>query len=378
MVTAAAATAPTRLASIDRLRGLVMLLMLVDHTREFFYLGHQVTDPMDLAATSPALVLTRFASHPCAPIFVALTGLAAWLYGQGKPLAATSAFLLKRGAFLLLLEVTVVSFAWTFALPPLTLFLQVIWAIGLSMIALAGLVHLPRAAMVAIGIIIVAGHNLLDGVHVPAGSPGHAVWAVLHDRGYLELGGGLRARTSYPVLPWIGTIALGYAAGPWFGRDASPQGRVRRLAIAAAAMLALFVVLRTSGLYGDAGAWTWQGDALTTALGAFNLTKYPPSLDFLLVTLAIGALLLAIWDRRPGGVLAVLGGAPLFFYVLHLYALHLLHAGAAWISGDPAFEVPSVSWLWIIAAALAPPLWLATRWFAAVKRRSTAWWIRYL
>lgn len=378
MVGADATIAPARLASIDRLRGLVMLLMLVDHTREFFYFGHQVADPMGLATTAPALVLTRFASHPCAPIFVALTGVAAWLYGQGRSVAATSAFLLKRGAFLVVLEVTVVSFAWTFALPPATLFLQVIWAIGLSMIALACLVHLPRGWIAGIGIAIVAGHNLLDGVTIPSGSPGHALWAVLHERGYVDVGAGLRARTSYPVLPWIGTIALGYAIGPWFGRLEPPERRVRLLAISAAAMLLLFAVLRAVNIYGDPTPWSVQPELLMTTLGVLDLTKYPPSLDFLLVTLAIGAALLALWDQRPGGMLAVLGAAPLFFYVLHLYALHLLHAGVGWATGDAAFDVPSIAWLWLIAAIVAPPLWFATRWFGGVKRRSSAWWIRYL
>lgn len=189
--------APRRLESIDRLRGLVMLLMLVDHTREFFYLGHQVIDPVDLAVTSPALAMTRFAAHPCAPVFVALAGIAAWLYGQGKPIGTTSVFLLKRGSFLVVLELGVVNFAWTFVFPPATIFLQVIWAIGLSMIALAGLVLLPRRWIAVIGGVIVLEHNLLDPLTMAPGGPGHAIWAILHDRGYIELGDGLRA----PLIP---------------------------------------------------------------------------------------------------------------------------------------------------------------------------------
>lgn len=372
------AAAGSRIGSIDRLRGLVMLAMLVDHTREFFFIGHQVADPMDLAATSPALVATRLVSHLCAPLFVALTGIAAWLYGNGRPVRETSAFLLKRGAFLIALELTVVNFAWRFEIPPTVLYLQVIWAIGVSMIALAGLVTLPRRWVAAIGLAVVAGHNLLDPVAVAAGSPGHAAWAVLHDRGFIDLGMGVTARTSYPVLPWIGTIAIGHAAGPWF--DTAVPGRERRrlLAGAGAALLTAFAALRLLNGYGEPVAWSVQPTVVMSALAVFNLTKYPPSLDFLLLTLGMGALLLAAWDLRPGGWLAVLGGAPLFFYLLHLYGLHLTHILAGWWTRDPAYEVPSVAWLWLLAAALAPPLWWATRWFGAIKRRSSRWWMRYL
>lgn len=373
-----AAGAGSRIGSIDRLRGLVMLLMLVDHTREFFYLGHQVGDPIDLSVTSPALAATRLTAHLCAPVFVVLTGIAAWLYGAGKPIAATSAFLLKRGMFLVILELTVVNFAWTFAFPPATLFLQVIWAIGLSMIALAGLVHLPRGWIAAVGIAIVAGHNLLDDVAVAAGSPFHAIWAIVHERGYIALADGVRARTSYPVLPWIGAIALGYAAGSWWDAGVPADRRRRLLAATGAAMVCAFVALRATDLYGDPVAWTRHPDALQSILAFLNLTKYPPSLDFLLVTLGLGALLLAAWDGRPGGSLAVLGGAPLFFYILHLYALHLLHLAAAAWSGRPDYEVPSVGWLWLVAASMSWPLWRATKQFGKFKRTSRTWWIRYL
>ncbi|MEE7547442.1 DUF1624 domain-containing protein, partial [Xanthomonas sp. Kuri4-1] len=220
---------PRRLTSIDQLRGTVMLLMLLDHVRETFYLHQQVSDPMDVADTAPALFLARLLAHLCAPVFVFLTGLSAWLYASAQPAgrAAASAFLLKRGLFLVVLELTLVNFAWTLELPPGTLYLQVIWAIGLSMLALAALLWLPRAALFGVGALLVAGHNLLDGVQVGGDGPLHAAWAVLHQRDWIVLGDGLRLRTSYPLLPWIGVIALGYAAGPWFARDAAPAQRQR-------------------------------------------------------------------------------------------------------------------------------------------------------
>lgn len=374
---------PPRIVSIDALRGLVILLMLVDHSREFFFLHAQVADPMDLRTTAPALVATRLAAHLCAPVFVALTGLAAWLYAAPRGgQKAASAFLAKRGLFLVALEWTVVNFAWTFDVTPATVFLQVIWAIGLSMIALAALFHLPRAALVAVGLVILLGHNLLDPVSIAPGQPGHDLWAILHDRGFIDLPWGGRARTSYPVLPWIGVIALGYAIGPWFARDVAPAWRRRRLLTTGLAMLTSFVALRLVNGYGEPVPWQAGDDALVTALGFLNLTKYPPSADFLLLTLGLGAGLLAGLEalpRRPAAILAVFGGAPLFFYLLHLY---LLHAGnrvvAAAIGKDGLVSVPAVGWLWLIAAAVAVPCWFACRRFAAAKRASDAWWLRYL
>lgn len=221
-----------RLASIDLLRGSVMLLMLLDHVRETFYLHHQVSDPMDVETVSPALYACRLLAHLCAPVFVGLTGLSAWLYGsrQADPRRAAAAFLLKRGLFLVVLELTLVNFAWTFQFPPQTIYLQVIWAIGLSMIALAGLLWLPRAALLALGVVLVAGHNLFDGVQLEGNGPLAVLWKVLHQRDWIVLGDGLRLRTSYPLLPWIGVIALGYAIGPWFGKATPDAVRRQRFA----------------------------------------------------------------------------------------------------------------------------------------------------
>jgi uncharacterized membrane protein len=372
-----------RIASIDALRGLVMLLMLVDHAREFFFLHAQVSDPMDLEATAPGLAVTRLAAHLCAPVFVALTGLAAWLYAAPRGgAAAASAFLAKRGLFLIALELTVVSFAWTFDPTPSTLFLQVIWAIGVSMLALAALVHLPRAAVAAIGLAIVAGHNLLDPIAFAPGTPGHAIWAVVHDRGFIDLPWGGRARTSYPVLPWIGVIALGWAIGPWFARGADAQRRRRALWWVAGAALAAFAALRLANGYGDPVPWRAGEDAGATAIAILNVTKYPPSLDFLLLTLGLGAGLLATLERVPAGlvrVLAVFGAAPLFFYILHLYLLHLAnHLVATATEAEGMVSVPAVGWLWLLAAAVAVPCWFACRHFGRAKRASGAWWMRYL
>ncbi len=372
-----------RILSIDALRGLVILLMLVDHTREFFFLHAQVSDPMDVAATSPGLFFSRMAAHLCAPVFVALTGLATWLYATPRGGArAASSFLVRRGLFLIVLEWTVVNFAWNFDLLPPMVFLQVIWAIGLSMLALAALVHLPRALLIAVGLAIVLGHNLLDPVHFAAGEPGHALWAVLHDRGVIDMPWGGQVRTSYPLLPWIGVIALGYAIGPWFAKGADAGWRHR--ALVATGLLALigFALLRVINLYGEPTPWAVGETGLQTLMSFVNVTKYPPSADFLLLTLGCGALLLAAFEALPArlaSMLAVFGSAPLFFYILHLYLLHGLNRLCGLIAGtDGLVSVPNVGSIWLLSALVAVPCWFACHRFGAIKRQSGAWWMKYL
>lgn len=385
IVPSSARPATSRIVSIDALRGLVILLMLVDHAREFFYLHAQVSDPMDAASVDPALFFTRLTAHLCAPVFVALTGLAAFLYGDAKGGArAASDFLFKRGLFLVALEWTVVNFGWSFDLTPDRFFLQVIWAIGLSMIALAALVHLPRVALIAVGLAILLGHNLLDGFTLAPGQWGHTVWSILHERVWLDLPWGAKVRISYPLLPWIGVIAFGYAIGPWFRPGVGAAWRQRRLVLLGLASLALFLILRSINLYGETQPWSAGATPLRTAMSFLNLTKYPPSADFLLLTLGAGLLLLTAFERVPArvvGWLVVFGSAPLFFYLLHLYLLHALNlaAKAIWGAGEVQFfSLPNVASLWLLAAAVAVPCWFACRWFAARKRTSRAWWMRYL
>lgn len=374
-----------RLASIDILRGTVMLLMLLDHVRETFYLHHQVVDPMDVQGTEPALFIARLLAHLCAPVFVFLTGLSAWLYAsrQVDGRRAASAFLFKRGAFLVLLELTLVNFAWTAQFPPTVMYLQVIWAIGLSMIALAGLLWLPRWTLIALGCALIAGHNLLDGVQATADTAAGTMWLILHERDWFEIAG-IRLRTSYPVLPWIGVIALGYAAGRWY---TAGEGTERRkvLACAGAMLIATFVILRAMNVYSDA-PWQSQSDALPTLMSFFNVTKYPPSLLFLLLTLGVGAWLLYLFEKpRVADVMSPLstfGAAPMFFYLLHLYVLKLLYAAAHATWGNNqgnSFGVNGMTGVWAIAVALAVALWWPTQAFAKLKARRRDWpWLRYL
>lgn len=375
-----------RLLSIDALRGLVILFMLLDHVRETFLLHRQVSDPMSIDSTEPALFISRTLAHLCAPVFVLLTGLSAFLYGQKyQGRSDVSAFLFKRGLFLVVLEFTLVNFAWTFQLPPSVIYLQVIWAIGVSMLALAALVWLPRPLLIGLALLIIGGHNLLDGVHFAPGSAAQNLWAIVHERSWIDVSDTLRLRTTYPVLPWIGVIALGYGLGPWFASATLPALRQRYLWLAGAGALVGFGVLRLVNGYGEK-PWQLHDSAVQTLMSVFNITKYPPSLLFLALTLGIGLLLLLAFERaghkRWIGVLAVFGAAPMFFYLLHLYVLKVLYVACVALFGlnhGAYFGFDSIGAVWLVALVLPLALYPPVRWFAGLKaRRRDLAWLKYL
>ncbi|MFL1417126.1 DUF1624 domain-containing protein [Pseudomonas fildesensis] len=375
-----------RLLSIDALRGLVILFMLLDHVRETFLLHRQVSDPMSIDSTEPALFVSRTLAHLCAPVFVLLTGLSAWLYGQKyQGRHDVSAFLFKRGLFLVVLEFTLVNFAWTFQLPPSVIYMQVIWAIGVSMIALAALVWLPRPLLITLALVIIAGHNLLDGVHFAPESVLQVPWTILHERSWIEVGDSLRLRTTYPVLPWIGVIALGYGIGPWFANGMSAAVRQRYLLIVGVCALVGFVLLRAANGYGEK-PWQAYDSGVQTLMSFFNVTKYPPSLLFLALTLGVGLLLLLALERaghrRWIGVLAVFGSVPMFFYLLHLYVLKVLYVACVALFGlnyGNYFGFDGMGAVWLMALVLPLALYPPVRWFAALKaRRRDLAWLKYL
>lgn len=383
--TVSAATARSRIAAIDVMRGLVMLFMLVDHVREAIYLHKQVGDPMDINTTEPSLYFTRLLAHLCAPTFVFLTGLGAWLYANpanGAPRSPAS-FLIKRGLLLVALELTVINFAWAGDMPPKTLWLQVIWAIGISMVVLGLMSGLPRWALAVIGAAIVFGHNLLTPISFPPGHPLFAIWTILHERAFLIPEGALKIKVTYPVLPWIGVILLGYVAGPIYARWVDSDRRVRWLTLLGTGCLALLVLLRSFNLYGETLPWSVQSDAVRTVMDFLNYTKYPPSLDFLLLTIGIALLLMAWFERRDGVLtraIAAIGGAPMFFYILHLYALLILQKLAVATFGanhGTRWGVDSVIWIWVGAVVLAVALYFPTRAFGDFKRRTTIGWVKY-
>ncbi len=372
-----ATTARPRLDSIDLLRGLVMVVMALDHTRDFF--SASGGNPRDVA--EPALFLTRWVTHFCAPIFIFLSGISAWLYGaRGRSRSELSWFLLSRGLWLILIEFTLVRFAWRFNFNLDIFVAQVIWAIGASMVVLAALVYLPRFAIAAIALIMIAGHNLLDSVH--AGDLGRfaLLWNLLHERGLAQWGG-VHVGVLYPLVPWIGVMAAGYALGPLFKRDAGE--RRQTLFWLGAAVTISFVLIRATNLYGDPAAWSVQDSAFQTVLSFINCEKYPPSLLYLMMTLGPGLMLLAAFEHARGrlaDIITTYGRAPFLYYVTHLYLIHVLALGAVWwMAGDATKPVGvSLGWVYAVWLLVVVALYPVCRWFAGVKRRSRAWWLSYL
>ncbi|CAM1358606.1 DUF1624 domain-containing protein [Tenacibaculum xiamenense] len=371
----------TRIASIDILRGLVMLIMLVDHAREHFFSHQHVIDPMNIQETNPSLFFTRLSAHLCAPIFVFLTGLSAWLYSnpKGKPSRSATSFLLKRGLFLLLLEVTLVNFSWSASYN--TLYLQVIWAIGISMISLAFFSKLPRVWIGVIGLLIVFGHNLLTPITFTNTEFGYNLWTILHDRGYLFIEGFIKTRVSYPVLPWIGVILLGYFTGPIYNYNRVQKNRKKLLLYIGLSLLALLILLRGFNIYGETLPWKQQNSILQSTMSFLNYTKYPPSLDFLLLTLGIGFLLLSYFEtisNKFAKILKVYGSAPMFFYLVHLYTLLIVHGILMFtLNNGEIIKLNHIYQLWLVSAVIAFLLYFPTKKFGDYKRQSTSKLIKY-
>jgi uncharacterized membrane protein len=373
-----------RIASIDVMRGFIMLIMLFDHVRETFFLHMQVSDPMDVGQTAPSLFFTRLAAHVCAPMFVFLTGLSAWLYAHPASGARdATGFLLKRGALLIALELVVVNIAWAGQVPPPVLYLQVIWVIGWAMIALALLHRLPAWLLAALGVLLVAGHNSVAMLSFEPGQAAYYWWTLLLHRGFLIADGIVKVKVTYPLLPWIGVIALGYVAGPLYARGMAVLQRRQLLLGCGAACLLLLLLLRGFNLYGENLPWVAGDSALSTLMSFLNFTKYPPSLDFVLLTLGLGLLALAGFERVDNGftrICATFGGAPMFYYLLHLYLLLVLQTASLALVGPnygSRFGVDHIWQVWLIALALMPVLYFPCRAFALYKRRSAQPWVRY-
>ena len=379
-----------RLENIDILRGLVMAVMALDHARDYF--SNVEVSPTDLSHGSVSLFLTRWVTHLCAPVFFLLAGTGAYLSSRKKLRPQLAHFLLTRGAFLVLLELTVVRVGWDFNLHssggPI---FGVFNALGVSMIALAGLIYLPPAGVAAFGVALIVLHNLADDVSPEQPGAFGPLWAMLHVQGPVELGG-LSFYVSYPLIPWIGVMALGYSIGPLF--ESERRTRRRRFLLAGMFMTVAFLLLRATNSYGDPDPWGPAEDLKTSFLSFMNVTKYPPSLQYLLMTLGPALVLLAAFDRSNGRfvrALIPLGRTALFFYVLHLYLIHGLALGLGAVQG---FEVqsmcvyytdlpngygvslPVVYLLWLSVVAALYPLCC---WYAAFKKKHRdAAWLSYL
>jgi uncharacterized membrane protein len=390
----ASEAAYARIESIDLLRGLVMILMMLDHVRMYFGQGTWYADPTNLATTSPQLFLTRWITHFCAPVFVFLAGTSTCLYGRKKEnRQGTTHYLLARGVWLIFLELTVVNLAWTFDITYSFLILQVIWAIGLSMIALSVLVFLPRQWILVTGLALVFGHNLLDLISVRGSSLLHLLWYTLHQPHSMLVQDTL-INFAYPVLPWMGLMALGYVFGDWYAKEVPPAKRRQWLWSLGIGATLLFLLLRGFNWYGEPREWHMHASPLWTLMSFLNTTKYPPSLHFLLMTMGPSLILLAAVDgirSRLVQPIITLGGVPFFFYIVHLYVIHALAILLLVQQGGEAsdyilsareimsgrlrnfgFELDVVYIIWIALIVLLYPL---CKWYGRFKRahRSSGW-----
>jgi uncharacterized membrane protein len=394
-----------RIDSIDLLRGLVMVIMMLDHVRDYFSADAFQFDPTNLERTSVALFLTRWITHFCAPVFFFLAGTGAYMRRtRGVTNAELSRFLLSRGIWLIVLELTVLRFLISADFFPRGVYLgQTIWALGWSMIVLAALIHLPLGAIAALGGVMVAAHNAFDGVKLPPCNPGapqcgatELVAYVVHVQGLLQLRpGGPAFLAFYPLVPWIGVMALGYVFGRLYTMD--PPSRRRILIRLGLGIIGIFVLLRAANVYGDPSRWSVQPRPGFTVLSFLNLTKYPPSLLYLCMTLGPAILLLAFLERERrntlGRGLVTYGRVPLLYYVLQWVWAHGLAFVAYRLAGKPTdalyilhnnspeqlaragFSLGVVYVMWIVGVFALYPLCAK---YAEVKRRRNDWWLGYL
>jgi uncharacterized membrane protein len=372
--------------------------MALDHTRDYFHADAFLYDPLDLEKTTVLLYFTRWITHFCAPIFVLLAGTSAFISGQRKTKKELSGFLLKRGIWLIILEQTVVNFSWFFNIHFNFFIFGVIWVLGLCMIILAGLIFLPRNLICLIGFVMVAGHNLLDPIHFQNNNASGFIWGMLHDRKIFAIGP-VHIAEAYHIIPWAGVMALGYCLGGIFANGYDAAKRKKILLQLGSACLLLFMIIRGINVYGNLYPWTSHSSPLLTFLSFINISKYPPSLDYLLVTEGSAFLFLALTENISNGFtrfISVYGRVPLFYYILHIYLIHLVAILAAvlsgykwtdmtgfttWISGMPSlqgygFSLGVVYLVWISIILLLYPL---CKWYDRYKSaHRDKWWLSYL
>ena len=382
---------PPRLDSVDLLRGLVMVIMALDHVRDYF--TNVRFDPLDLTHTNAALYMTRWITHFCAPAFVFLAGTGAFLSTtRGKTKASLSRFLLTRGLWLVFLELTWVRFGWLFNLDYSFMIGQVIWAIGWSMVALSALVFLSARTIAIFGIVMIAVHNAFDGIDPGTLGVFGWPWQILHAGGAIQFLPGYTFGAFYPLIPWIGVMAAGYGFGSLLLREENAR---RRILLRLGVVLTIaFVVIRASNLYGDPHPWTMQKNLLFTIFSFFNCEKYPPSLLYLMVTLGPAIASLAYFERVRGAVakfFIVFGRVPMFYYLIHIPLIHALALLAAVLSGmDIGFMFANTPpWFWpgeygfglpvvyLVWAAVVISLYPLCRWFAELKSRRKDVWLSY-
>ena len=303
-----------------------MIIMTLDHVRDYFHRQAFLFSPTDLSQTTAGIFFTRWITHFCAPVFVFLAGVSAFLYGAKKGREALRLFLITRGLWLVIAELLIVTLGWSFNLHYPFFNLQVIWATGISMVVLAVLIHCNKWLVLATAVLLVAGHNFLDNTHITGNGMASFLWALLHEPGFFRVAS-FTIVIRYPLLPWIGIIALGYFFGHLYMPLYNAKKRHNILLLAGAACIFLFIILRAGNFYGDAAHWLAQKNALLSMLSFLNVTKYPPSLLYILMTLGPAFIFLSLSEKPLyawAEKISVLGRVPMFYYLLHIFLIHLL------------------------------------------------------
>jgi uncharacterized membrane protein len=337
-----------RITSIDLLRGFIMIIMALDHVRDYFHADAFLYDPLDLDKTSVVLYFTRWITHFCAPIFVLLAGTSAFLSGQRKTKKEQAVFLVKRGIWLIILEETAINFSWFFNTHFSFFIFGVIWVLGLSMICLAGLIFLPWKWILGLGLLMVFGHNLLDTVHFDGHNLAGFLWGAIHERKLFAIGG-TKIGEGYQFIPWAGVMAIGYCLGKIFSNGFDASKRKKILLQLGISSWILFIILRSINQYGNLTPWTTQTSGVRTFLSFLNITKYPPSLDYLLVTEGFAFIFLALTENisnRLTKIISVYGRVPMFFYIIHIWLIHLFALALVVLQGHPWTDMTSfTSWV---------------------------------
>ena len=384
-----------RIQSIDLLKGLVMVIMALDHVRDYFHYSAFFFDATDPEQTTWPIFITRFITHFCAPAFSFLAGTSAFMIGKRKLPAELSSFLFKRGLWLVFVEIIIINFGWKFDINFTHIGLQTIWSLGISMIVLAGLIYLPKKIILAISIVIIFGHNLLDNIHFE----GSYFWSILHEYKQFEFIDGHKVLFAYSLLPWIAVMSLGYCFGSLYDSSFEVKKRKRILNNLGIGSLVLFLILIAINKYGNPVQWTNYGITSKTLMSIFDINKYPPSLLYLLITLGGTFLFLANAEKLKGKVVdffCVFGRVPFFYYILHIYLIHLIAVFAAEFTGfgwqvmvsmptfatrvealkGYGFNLITVYVVWIIVILLLYPL--CKKFDNYKQSHKEKWWLSYL
>jgi uncharacterized membrane protein len=384
----------TRIESIDLLKGLVMVIMALDHTRDYFHASAFIYNPTDPVLTSLPIFFTRWITHFCAPVFFFLAGISAFFVGKKKVTSELSEFLIKRGLWLVFIEMTIVNFAWYFDIQFRTPGLLVIWSLGISMLVLAALVHLPRNVILIFSCLLIFGHHLLDTIHFD----GNILWSIIHKSGVFILSDSYKLYVDYPIIPWIAVMSLGYCFGELYNQSFDSYKRKRILNIIGVSAIVLFLILRGSNIYGDPIKWVQFNTLSKTLMSIMATSKYPPSLSFLLMTLGPAFIFLANTENLKGRVVSffgTFGRVPFFYYILHLYLIHTIAMIVAQVSGfgwnnmiltDWVTAIPTLKgygfglWfvylMWVVVIVLLYPL--CKKFDNYKMNHKKKWWLSYL